>query len=209
MAIQSQTRLLRLAPGSPSPHDAASRHRSAGDDKLGHRGIMQGSFDTPPIIIQQSKVKLGLNVLLAVGVVSVCYWLFGTTAPASIADGMEKNAIIVALALFAAFQVWTFFQPNVLEIGPEGLVWRKNLRTCRYAWSDFDGFVVTRNSRGWSQYPDAVFSKDAQRRPIAALLWSDTAIGSNWEIGAPEVTNILNQALAKWGHPAQGRDDKW
>jgi hypothetical protein len=176
---------------------------NAGDDKLGLEN-MQGSLDAPPIIIRQSRLKLGLTVLTEAALTAFCYWLFEIATH----DGTVMGGVIlIGLALLTIFQAWTFLNPGSLEIGPDGVLLRTGLKIARYDWADFDGFVVVYGRSIFSRYPSAVFSKDCDKQSALGALWGGASMGSQWELGATEIVNLLDKGLAKWGRHSQAT--KW
>ncbi|WP_428662274.1 hypothetical protein [Reyranella sp.] len=152
---------------------------------------MEGTFDDPPIVMWQDRVKVSLMSLVTAGLAALFYWL----CPASDASLFWS----VLLGLVAAVLGWIAIARSGLIAAPEGLTWRTGFRTFNYEWSDFERFTVV---SGRSNMVVGVLSERCNRRRRWFLRWMDSrTFGAVWELPPQRIVDILNEALTRWGPP--------
>ena len=100
---------------------------------------MRGTFENPPIIIEQDRVKLGLSLAIAVVGALFSAWRLWTGA------GKNEHLMFFLVFLFGAlslYLIYALFHPGRLTLEPGGLTWYTGIRSFRYSWSDFSSFVI-------------------------------------------------------------------
>lgn len=155
---------------------------------------VQGSLENPPIIIRQSRFKLGAIAALGLFLTAFCY---GLMHAGLLRGGRDLQHLFVgALGLCTIGVIWMFVRPGVIEAKPSGLSWRPGFRDYHCAWADIDEFSVFRGP-GLLSYPRASFASHFRDYPISRS-WFMGTLGSCWEVSPSEVVNVLNAARGKW-----------
>ena len=153
---------------------------------------VEGSFDNPPIVMRQDRVKLALNSL-GFAVVGGLVLLM----PARPYSGWQL-VILGLLGLGAVAFGLLAIAPTTIILDPGGLVRRSVFRTLEYPWSDFAGFR-------WYAVRGVVHVVVGDRSDeiLARLGWrrfleGPANMGTYWELPAPHVVAVLNEALTRW-----------
>lgn len=160
---------------------------------------VEGSFDDPPIVLRQDRLKLWL---LCLG--CLCFVGMGWVLPPE----RRTSTIDFGMWLFgsgAAFSALLAMFPAVLVLDPAGLTIRSLFRTRESPWSDFDGFreVSMRGARIVVGVPSAAYrARSGWRRFLAPDL------GVLWEVPTQRVVDVLNEARARWGPPSSLQPDQ-
>ena len=150
---------------------------------------MIGSLDNPPIVIRQSRLKIGLMALLSAVLASFLYLLFH----AGLLKGSPYPAegLIAVFSLGVPFLAWLFLNPETMIVGPSGIVWSGWRKTIRYRWDDLDNFFVWYGPYLYNRV-GVTFSKS-----YLGFLKEGT-LGQFWELRPAKMVEILNQAKKKW-----------
>jgi len=154
---------------------------------------VEGSFDDPPIVLRQDRLKLSL-FCLGVAVVAGLLLLVPVRAYSA------WHVIFLGfLGLGIAISGAMAMRPTTLILDPGGLTWRTMFRTFDYPWSDFGRFYVFFRKGLWpvvvAQRADALLPKPGWRR----LFGASAELGSFWELPPQKVVDVLNEARARWG----------
>lgn len=153
---------------------------------------VEGSFDDPPTVLRQDRVKLSLNSL-GFAVVSGLVLL----SPVQAYSGWHL-VILGFLGLGAVTFGLLAIVPTTIILSPCGLVRRSAFRTLEYPWSDFARFRLYAR-RGVLH----VVVGDRSDEILARLGWrrfleGPVDLGSYWELPARHVVEVLNEALTRW-----------
>lgn len=100
-----------------------------------------GSLSSPPIVLRQDRLKLGLCAagfgVLAVGLLGALN--LNSTLNALLFVVIAASAIVPGLGAIS---------PATLTLGPDGLVRRSVFRTVAFSWADVTGFRWYRTRTG-------------------------------------------------------------
>jgi hypothetical protein len=155
---------------------------------------MQGSFEHPPIIVGIPKAKIGATFAIAAAVAIL-------------------TVLVPQVPTFVEFPAWLFVLLSggalatapLLIISQEGLLRRSILGKDSWAWEDFDRFEVYQMPFLGITSPGCYFSQAYIRRtqPIPDPLTpaDKGVIGALWEMPAPELVALLNEARERWAIP--------
>jgi hypothetical protein len=161
---------------------------------------VQGSFDSPPIVITMSRWKMGLLMLIAIAFTATGAWMISRDS------GDFRGYLCTGFfGLGVLAFIWRFLSPPRLEISRQGISWFTGRKTLDFAWKDFAAFRVYKpSSRAMSKYVGYDYAPDNPKRgrmaAVAhAMAGVDGGFGGQWEISADDVAALLNQAKAKWG----------
>jgi hypothetical protein len=148
---------------------------------------VEGTFDDPPIVMWQSRLKLSLICLCLVAVVGV----------GIIIRTPNRGYLPWPFIFFGAFAATSGLGavfPTALILTPAGLVFRGALRTVRYEWSDFDRFRVFRIR---TRMVGGDFSASYKSRHRWS--WSWCVFGGFWDLPPQKIVDVLNEARRRWG----------
>lgn len=156
---------------------------------------VEGSFDDPPIVLRQDRLKLSLSCL-AFAVVGGLALLI----PVRVYSGWHL-LILGFLGLGAVTFGLLAIAPTTLILDPAGLIRCSVFRTFEYPWSDFARFRWYAR-RGMLN----VVVADRSDERLARLGWRrflerTVELGSYWELPARHVVEVLNEALTRWKPP--------
>jgi hypothetical protein len=144
---------------------------------------VEGTFDDPPIVMWESRLKMSLICLGAALPAGFAYvWLSGTRF-----WWILFGLVAVLSGLKAIFR-------GALILSPGGLVFRTGFRTIKYQWSDFDSFVVL---RGRTSRLAGKLSASSKSRRWWLTSWR--ALGFCWELPLQRIADVLNEARRRWG----------
>ena len=152
---------------------------------------MLGSLNQPPIIVRSSRTKVFWAFLASVCIAAIGifdFLLAQTPPPAS-------GLFVTTLCVFgSAYCAWKLARPDILELSPQGLIYKMRLSNRKYGWSEINIFRVKEHfgkGRSWytvafdcnSDDPDKIYQVD---------------LGNQWEIANADLCDLLDQARAKW-----------
>ena len=156
---------------------------------------VEGSFDDPPIVLRQDRLKLALNCLPLTALAALILWL--PTIRYSTAHFFVLGLLGFGAAVYALQAIF----PATLILDPTCLVLRSAFRTVEYQWCDFARFRWYSYRFVWrlvcGDYTEAFKARQGWRRFLAGT----AGLGGYWELPAQRVTDVLNEALARWGAP--------
>lgn len=154
---------------------------------------VEGSFDSPPIVMRKDRPKLTLTGLAFLAV-------FGLLLLIPVRSYSAWHLFILGLlALGAVLAGVGAMFPATLILDPSGLVFRTAFRTIEHPWSHFAGFRWYRR-RGLLSVVLADFSDVLRpKRGWRRFLFGPLELGSAWELPASRVVDVLNEARARWG----------
>ena len=160
-------------------------------------GSMRGSLDHPPIIVTIPRTKVAVGFVIA-GIVTLST-LFMPRVPMMV----EASAWGFALAFFL-----TLVTSPQLVVSENGLLYQSVFGKKLWAWADFDHFEVYQIPILGLTSPRSHFSENYIRKiqptPDPLTDVSSGVIGLFWEIPAPELVLLLNQAQQRWSPPGTG-----
>jgi hypothetical protein len=163
--------------------------------------MMQGSLDLPPIVIRSSKSTSLLLLLIAVVFVAIGVGMLRDPTQTPAIGYLEIVFFGAAIPIFG----WRLVRPDVLAVAPDGITWRRVLRTVHWAWDDIQNFrPYSPGSRTLSKHLgfDFTHSYRAQKRgfdhAVIALTSVEGSFGGGWEPSAAELADLFNQARARW-----------
>jgi hypothetical protein len=141
---------------------------------------MDGNLDHPPITIGMDR-RAAFIGLLASLLLMAASWYFGRQHTSSFFL-VCLTAIVCGMILLTS--------PS-MTISPEGLAWGNRLGRNSWPWSDFDLFEVR-------QIP--IFGIACVGCQFSATHpgGSDGIIGLLWEVPAPDLVALLNEARQRW-----------
>ena len=153
---------------------------------------VEGSFDDPPIVLRQDRLKLSLSCL-AFAVVGGLALLIPVRVYSS-----WHLLILGFLGLGAVTFGVRVIVPATLILDPAGLIQRSVFRTFERPWSDFARFR-------WYSVRGVLHMVVADRsvESLARLGWrrfleGTVDLGGYWELPARHVVEVLNEALTRW-----------
>lgn len=165
---------------------------------------MQGSLDSPPVIVRSSQ-RTTLWMLL----VSI---LFTGASITMLREPAKQSQLWIdyACAVFFGLGIPIFsarlFRPDTLFIGPSGLVWRSVFRSMSLRWHDVRNFrpyrptALVRSAHiGFDFADDYKPEQHGSRGVVRQLTSVEGSFGGGWELDAAELAKLLNGARAKWG----------
>lgn len=153
---------------------------------------VEGSFDDPPIVLRQDRLKLSFTFLGFVVVGGLVL-----LAPVRVYSGWHLT-ILGSLGLGAVMFCLLAMVPTTLILDPAGLVRRSVFRTIEYPWSEFARFRWHAMRGVWH-----VVVADRSDEILARLGWrrfleGPVGLGGYWELPAERVVEVLNEALTRW-----------
>jgi hypothetical protein len=154
--------------------------------------VVEGSFDDPPIVLRQDRLKLSLMSLALAALLGLVLWL-------PVRAYTPSHLIVLAcVAIGLVFHVLQALRPTTLVLDPNGLEVRFAFRTLDVPWPDVARFRLQRR-------PYRAVVGEPSERCVARqsgwrrLLIGPQDLGSVWELPAQRVVDILNEALRRWG----------
>lgn len=151
---------------------------------------VEGSFDDPPIVLRQDRLKVWLASLAC-----LCFVGMGWILPP------ERHTVTIDIGMWlfgsgAAVLALQAMFPTVVILDPVGITVRTLLRTYENPWSDFDGFrpMLIGRTRLVVGVPSAAYRA---RRGWRRFL-GPPSVGNLWELPTERVVAVLNEALARW-----------
>lgn len=165
---------------------------------------MQGSLDSPPLIIRAGKWQAELLICAAVALeifsgLAVMLESFHDV-PFSKAWLVYSSFVLSICVAGRATYMWLY--PILLTISPDGLaVGRRGSQKRRfYSWRDIDHFRLVNVSV--TSVPatgiDLVFSSRAPKR---WLFFNDVFLGGYYELPTKRLCQLLNDARGRWTAP--------
>lgn len=158
---------------------------------------MQGSLDQPPIVIESSRSKTILLIVICTVFVAIGWWMTHS--------GQTKDVVFAWLGIgFFGLGIPAgliqLVRPATLEIGPTGVTLRTVFRAHSYRWSDVKDFRVFQIKSAKLIGFDFTDSYPGQRalsgmnRSIAGVEASLPGLS----IGADQLCELLTAAQARW-----------
>lgn len=156
---------------------------------------MQGSLDSPPIVIRASRSYASIGFAVCSALLTILFLRrFRAAAHLEVNDYLWAVSLTFGFLLFAS----QLIKPSYLKLEPDGLTWSGPLKSRFWAWKDIGNF----RDRGFGAVGCDLFANDSNfvwLRPFnRAAGGSDGAIGLGWEGGAAAVAVVLNDARARW-----------
>src|SRR6185295_6098626 len=146
---------------------------------------MQGSLDTPPIIVRTSRriSSVGLvtcSIVLYLSLISVIR--FGWAPPAAF-----------GLAYFA----WQLIDPMTLRLAPDGLTWGNTFGSRFWSWAEIGNFRISFGFVGCDLF-DRNLAMGWLRPINATVSGSHGVLGFGWEVKSVELVKLLSAARSRW-----------
>jgi len=177
---------------------------------------MQGSLEHPPVVIRQSRLRLGLLGAIAAAFTLYTAWNLMSVGTHDIVYlGFDFGRIgtlavyatgFVLCALGGGFVIMAFIIPDTLTLAPEGLTWSGMTRVMRLQWEDVSFFETNHATAGRRTH--LVFYNLSDQYMIAHRNKTRDygALGSNWELPPDRLVELLNAAKAHWDAPVRAAD---
>jgi uncharacterized membrane protein YhaH (DUF805 family) len=156
---------------------------------------LRGSLDSPPIVVEGSRVRA---ILLLAG--SLAFVLGGlyVVAQSGVLAGFVPTLFF---SLTGAVALWMVLEPPWLEIGPDGIAQRVLGRTHRLSWADIHDFRPASVGIGARavgfDYLKAPTS-GRLRRLSAAITGVEGMLQPGYELEPHRLADLLNQARERW-----------
>lgn len=166
---------------------------------------MAGSFDNPPVIVRQSRLKTA-GMMAVCGVFSLGgVWIALHPTP----DHSTVWAWVAAGFFGLGFPLGLtgLLKPKTLTLGPTGmdltLVTFRGVRTQHIAWADIDHFELIEVGRGATMV-GFVYARDyVPKGKVGAALLNIThgqgGLAGSWGPSKQALVDLLNEALRRWG----------
>jgi hypothetical protein len=160
---------------------------------------MKGSLNNPPIVVRGDRGKAAVLLLGCALFVAGGMWM-------ALDRGRDGGwggylcAGVFSLGVFVG--AWQLVFPNWLEISPAGFSTTTLGRTHVTRWADVAEFGILRIGRERMvglNYAPGYAARAGLRRTAIALSGMEGSLGGGWEIAAPKLLELLNQAKARWG----------
>ena len=162
--------------------------------------VVEGSFDDPPIVLRQDRLKLSLMSLALAALLGLVLWL-------PVRAYTPSHLIVLAcVAIGLVFPVVQALRPTILVLDPNGLEVQFAFRTVAIPWRDVARFRPQRRPYR------AVIGEPSEGHLARQSGWRRRLIGpvdlgSSWEVPAQRVVDILNEALRRWGQDGASPQD--
>lgn len=160
---------------------------------------MQGSLGQPPIIIRSSRLVAAGMLLIVAG--------FVATGIMMARDPEENPVIAYLIAGFFALGIpvfgWRIFRPDTLTLKPEGIFFQGMRGTDSWSWSEVQDFRPYRPT-GKTILKHVGFNfTDGERTGVLGhaaqpLPDAEGSLGNGWELGAADLSDLLNRARGLW-----------
>lgn len=157
---------------------------------------MRGSLDSPPIVVDGSRLRA---ILLAAGSLSFVLGGFYVIARSG---GLAGLVPTLFFSLTGVVALWMVLEPPRLEIGPDGIAQRVLGRTHRLAWSDIHDFRpasvgVGARAVGFD-YLNERPKSGRLRRLTAAITGVEGMLQPGYELEPHRLADLLNHARERW-----------
>lgn len=157
---------------------------------------MQGSLDSPPIIIHTSRIMNSIGLIVCGALLGKLITSFATTITSLSFGDYLWLIVLAAGTLYFGFQ---FIRPAALELSPEGVTWKAPLATKHWTWDSIGNFRVQGVGAIGCDL-DAPDSNFRWLRPLnKKMSGNEGALGFGWEGGAEKVVALLTEAKNRWG----------
>lgn len=159
---------------------------------------MEGSLETPPVVITLSIPQAFLQTAGFAAVALLCFLVvIGDPSP-----GGHFVSGFVAFTLAALWYAWRMLKPDTLTLSPDGLVWQSRLHTTRWAWRDVERFRAIRvhifSKRVGFDRISGPMGPKTYTQYYVSYAGADDGLGGGWEIPPEALADLLNAARAKW-----------
>lgn len=156
---------------------------------------MQGSLDTPPVIVRTSR-RISFVGFLVCGV--VLYFNLTSLIREDWPHQVQPYIWLYVSGLGLFYFVWQLIDPMTLRLAPDGLTWKNTFGSRHWSWEEISNF---RKSFGLLVGCDL-----SSRNPITGWLrpinkgvsGSHGVLGFGWELGSAKLIELLNTARARW-----------
>ena len=156
---------------------------------------MQGSFETPPIVIRSSRFFYSVTLLISAGLFAMWAVRFSyTNLPMGWNDGFWAGGSGVWILASACMLV----SPSYLKLGPDGLTWSSILGSRDWAWNDIRNFRVGPLGTVGCDLANRDSAFKWLRPANKTMTGSHGALGFGWEDGSAAVVSTLIAARAHW-----------
>jgi hypothetical protein len=171
--------------------------------------MVQGSLDQPPIVVRSSRSTSFLMLIISVAFVAAGVGI--------LRDPHQNHAMgylgIAFFGLGIPIFAWRLVRPDILTLAPDGITWRNALRTTHWQWSDVERFrAYSPSSRSSSKHVGFDFTDRYHaetrglRQTTKAIAGVEGSLGGGWELGAADLSDLLNKAWIRWaGSPSRRR----
>jgi hypothetical protein len=149
--------------------------------------VVKGTFDDPPVVIRQDRLKISLICLAMAVLIVLLYWRH----PPS------DDCLVwwLPLGLLAAVIGWSVIARGALILAPEGLVWRMAFLTLNGVTSRGSSWFRVGESRS----QECIMKAAKRRRPWFFRGLGSIAFGASWELPPQRIADVLNEARTRWG----------
>jgi hypothetical protein len=162
---------------------------------------MQGSLDLPPIVIRSSRRQAAVFLLLSVGFVATGVFMLRDPKANPVIGYLVAGFFGLGISVFG----YRFIKPDVLTLAPDGIIWRSMFRAARWRWDEVRDFRPYKPpGRGVTKhigfdFTDSHSGSGAGLRGAAKTLTGvEGSLGTGWELGTADLTDLLNKAQARW-----------
>jgi hypothetical protein len=160
---------------------------------------MQGSFEQPPIIIRTSMSR-SLVLMFGCGLATAFCGLALSVGPS-----VSSRALggVLAFGLGVPYFAWKTISPDVLTLSRDGIEWRSRWKTTHWSWREASHFRAVRihiaSKAVAFDLTDGTSAPKSYTNYYVSYSGADASIGGGWEIDAPALADLLNDAHARWG----------
>jgi hypothetical protein len=157
---------------------------------------MRGTFENPPIILQQDRIKLGLSLVIAAG--GALLFAFRLSADAGRSVALD-SFLLLLFGVLSLYLIYALYRPGHLILEPSELTWYTGIRTFRCSWNDFMSFAIY-SPRIFSRQPGCVYADGSQRnKMLRGLMGATDSFGPCWKESSQEIVDLLNKARERLG----------
>jgi hypothetical protein len=153
---------------------------------------MQGSLDSPPIVIRASRFFRLLACLFAGRLTAS---LFRQSRQAS----FDHHFFLIAFCCGTFYFALQLFRPAILRLSHDGVTWKVQFGEKHWSWVEISNFRV----QGFGAIGCDLASADSDfkwLRPFnKAVSGNSGALGFGWEGGGEAVVALLTEARQRWG----------
>jgi hypothetical protein len=165
---------------------------------------MQGSLDSPPVVISTSRAKAALIAVIAALFVAMIIemWSSGAIAKMTVFKQFWMYAGLALFGLGLPLMLLRLIRPDRLMLSPNGIDWLA-LRKQSWRWSEVQHFRPYKVSR-FSSHVGFNFTDEYKRlntmRQVSSFLTGgvESSFGGGWELSPREMAALLNDAKQRW-----------
>jgi|SRR5215471_10635555 len=166
---------------------------------------MQGSLDSPPVVILTSRAKAALIAAIAGLFVAIFVEALtsGDIARMSWFKQFWMYAGLILFGLGLPLMLFRLIRPDRIILSPDGIRWLSTLRRQNWRWGELQHFRPYKVTR-FSSHVGFNFTEEYKRlktmRQVSSFLSGgvEGSFGGGWELSPRQMAALLNDAKQRW-----------